>query len=133
MNIDQLEALLSGKRLEPLIVGHIYDPKLMCVVRAANTDAILLSPDTIVKQRRLHPDIGLDEYYLLPDVIRYGMVAQEHAEQLIFCYHHHTDRRFLLVVEATIQGMLFAIAFRRTTPRQTESILEGALLLRNHA
>src|SRR5690349_339722 len=84
MNIDHLEALLSGKRLEPLIVGHVYDPKLMCVVRAANTDAILLSPDTIVKQRRLHPDIGLDEYYLLPDVIRYGWLLRSTQNNSFF-------------------------------------------------
>src|SRR5580704_11167001 len=130
MNIDHLRALLSGERRKPIIVDHIFDPDLMAVIGDA-TLKILLSYETIVKQRRQNPDIGLEEYYLLPDAIRYGMAAQEDSEQLIFSYNHHSNRRFLVIVERTSRGELFVISFHRTTPRQTQSILAGALVLRS--
>jgi hypothetical protein len=133
MNIDHLRALLSGERQEPVVVGHIYDPALMSVIGVAKTHEVLLSPETVVKQRRQNPDIGLEEYYILPDAIRYGMVAQEYAEQLLFCYDHHTGRRFLVVVETTLEGKLFVVSFHRTRPRQTKAILDRASLLRKHA
>jgi hypothetical protein len=133
MNIDHLRALLSGERQEPVVVGHIYDPALIRVVRAANTHAVLLSRHTIVKQARKHQDIGFDEYCIMPDALRFGLVAQEYAEQLIFCYDHHTGRRFRLMVKGTLRGELFVTSFHRTAPRQTKAILARADILRKHA
>ena len=133
MNLDHLRALLLGDRQEPVVVGHIYDPALVQVVRAANTHAVLLSQATVVKQAKRHPDIGFEEYCIMPDVLRFGMVAQEHAEQLIFCYEHHTEHRFRLVVKGTILGELFMTSFHRTAPRQTRAILDRADILRRHA
>ena len=106
MNIDHLRALLSGERQEPVVVGHIYDPALVRVIRAARTHAVVLSRDNVVKQANKHPDIGFEQYRLLPYVLRYGMVAQEWAEQLIFCWHDHDGRSYRLMVKGTIRGGL---------------------------
>jgi len=87
---DHLRALLSGERRELVIVGAIYDPALVRVIRAAH--AVLLSRDAIVKQERRHPDIQFAQYCLIPYVLRYGVVAQEWAEQLIFSWVDPTKR-----------------------------------------
>jgi hypothetical protein len=77
MDIDHLRALLSGERQEPSSYRHRLRPALVRVIRAANTHAVLLSRDTVVKQAIRHPGIGFDQYRLLPYVIHYGMVAQK--------------------------------------------------------
>lgn len=118
MNIDHLRALLSGERQEPVVVGHIYDPALVRVIRAARTHAVVLSRDNIVKQERTHPDIRFEQYLLLPYVLRYGMVAQEWAEQLIFCWHDHDERAYRLMIKGTIRGEIFAESFHRLKEHQ---------------
>ena len=133
MNIDHLRALLSGERQEPVVVGHIYDPALCRVIRAARTYAVLLSRDTIVKQARRHPDVGFERYCLLPYVLRYGMVAQEWAEQLIFCWRDHDERGYRLMVKGTIRGEIFVESFHRLADKQTKAILARADFLRKHA
>lgn len=112
----------------------IYDPALVRVVRAANTHAVLLSRDTIVKQERRHPDIRFEHYQRLPYVLRYGMVAQEWAEQLIFSWVDHDERRYRLMVKGTADGRLFVTSFHRLDAGQVRrSILDRAMLLRQHA
>jgi hypothetical protein len=134
MDIDHLRALLSGERQEPVIVGHIYDPALSRVIRAVNTHAVLLSRDTVVKQAKRHPDIGIEQYALLPYVLRYGMVAQEWAEQLIFCWDDHDGRRYRLMVKGTVRKEIFVTSFHRLAEKQTKRIIDrGAMLLRRHA
>jgi hypothetical protein len=133
MDIDHLRALLTGERQEPVVVGAIYDPALVRVIRAVNTHAVLLSRDTIVKQQIRHPDIGFEEYCLLPYVLRYGMVSQEWSEQLIFSWNDHTEKRYRLMIKATAKCELFATSFHRLAVRQTRSILNRGMLLRRHA
>jgi hypothetical protein len=68
----------------------------------------------------------------VPDALRFGMVAQETAEQLIFCYDHHTERRFRLMIKGTLRGELFVTSFHRIARHQTKAILVRADLLRKH-
>jgi hypothetical protein len=133
MNIDHLRALLSGERQEPVVVGHIYDPALVRVIRAARSHAVLLSHYTIVKQADRHPDVRFERYSLLPYVLRYGMVAQEWAEQLFFCWHDHDGRSYRLMVKGTIRGELFVDSFHRLKEGQIKAILARSTLLRPHA
>jgi hypothetical protein len=98
-----------------------------------SSPSVLLSWETVVKQNAKHPDIGVEDYCLIPEIVRSGMVAQEHANQLIFCYHHRSGRRFRLTINTTIIGEIFVTSFHRTSPRQTKAILARATLLRRHA
>jgi hypothetical protein len=61
MNIDHLRALLSLERQEPVVLCHLDDPALAGFVGAMSTRPVLLSWETVVKQKRQHPDIGLEE------------------------------------------------------------------------
>jgi hypothetical protein len=132
MNIDHLRAL-SGERQEPVVVGHIYDPALVRVIRAARTHVVLLSRDNVVKQSDRHPDIGVEQYRLVPYALRYGMVVQEWAEQLMFCWHDHDGRSYRLMVKGTIRGEIFAESFHRLKQHQMKAILSRGTLLRPHA
>jgi hypothetical protein len=119
MNIDHLRALLSLERQEPVVLCHLDDPALAGIVGSMRTPPVLLSWETVVKQHARHSDLTFEDYCLIPDVVRIGMVAQRKANQLIFCYHHRSGRRFRLVIKATLPGELFVVSFHRTAPRQT--------------
>jgi hypothetical protein len=133
MNIDHLRALLSGERQEPVVIGHIYDPALVRVIRAARTHAVLLSRDNLVKQGLRHSDIGFEQYRLLPYVLRYGMVAQERSEQLVFCWHDHDGQSYRLMIKGTIRGEIFVESFHRLKQHQIKAVLARADILRKHA
>jgi hypothetical protein len=133
MNIDHLRALLSLERQEPVVLCHLDDPALAGIVGSMAARLVLLSWETVVKQKARHPDIGFAEYCLVPEIVRLGLAVQEHANQLTFCYHHSSGRRFRLMLKATIIGELFVTSLHRTSPHQTKAILARATLLRRHA
>jgi hypothetical protein len=133
MNIDHLRALLSLQRQEPVVLCHLDDPALAGFVGAMSTRPVLLSWETVVKQKRKHPDIGFGEYRIVPDAVRLGLVAQDRPNHLTFCYNAPSDRRYQLVIKATFAAELFVMSFHRTRPRQTKAILARATLLRKHA
>jgi len=133
MDIDHLRALLAGEREEPVVVGAIHEPGLVRVVRAANTHAVLLSRATVVKQADRHPDIGFEQYRLLPYVLRYGVVAQEWGDHLIFSWVDHDERRYRLMIISTTRGDLYVTSFHRLAAKQIKAVLERGLLLRRHA
>jgi hypothetical protein len=133
MNIDHLRALLSGERPEPVVVGHIYDPGLVRLIRAADRHAVLLSQDTIIKQRCRHPDVGFEQYRLLPYIFRYGAVGQEWPDQLVFSWVDHDERRYRAMVKSTARKELFVTSLHRCKTRQIKAILDRAMILRRHA
>jgi hypothetical protein len=61
------------------------------------------------------------------------MVAQEWAEQLIFCWYDHDGRSYRLMVKGTIHGEIFAESFHRLKAHQIKAILDRSMLLRPHA
>jgi hypothetical protein len=133
MDVDHLRALLAGERQEPLIVGHVYDPALVRLIRAANAHAVLLSRDTVIKQESRHPDIGFDQYRLLPYILRYGYIGQEWPDQLTFSWVDHDGRRYRAMVKATVRTELFVTSLHRCAAKQMKAIFNRAMMLRHHA
>jgi hypothetical protein len=132
MNIDHLRALLSLERAEPVVVCSLEDPTLAAIVGALHTRAVLLTWETVVKQDRRHPDIGIEEYCLIPEIARTGM-AMRQGNHLVFSYQHSSGRRFCLVIKATFGGgELLVSSLCRTKPRRTKAVLARSSLLRKH-
>jgi hypothetical protein len=132
MNIDHLRALLSLERAEPVVVCSLEDTVLAGIVGAFQTRAVLLSWETVVKQNRRHPDIGIEEYCLIPEIVRTGM-AMWQGNRLVFSYQHSSGRRFWLVIKATLLGHeLFVASLYRTKPRRTKAALGRSILVRKH-
>lgn len=136
MDTDHLRALLAGERQEPIVVGAIHRPELVRTIGAPGLHAVLLSADTIVKQRLQHPDIDVDDYRTAPYALRYGLVLwlPEWPRQLTFCFNDHDGRRYRLFVKSTLRGDgLFVTSLHRTKPRQTKALLKRGTILRAHA
>ena len=59
MNIDHLRALLSLEWAEPVVVRSLEDPALAAIVGAVQARAVLLTWDTVVKQKNTTLILGL--------------------------------------------------------------------------
>ena len=48
----------------------------------AKQKAVLLSDETLAKQKKHHPELALNEYRLIPEIVRKGMVIREKDARL---------------------------------------------------
>lgn len=133
MDIHDLSKLLSGDRLPPIQVGVIYDVDISRAI-GATTHVVLLSKETVFKQKNEHPDLQDEEYGILPDAIRYGLVIHERArpECLTICYNRREGQQYLVALKGTKTGAVFVTSFHKMRPRQTRSYLDRGDRLRNH-
>ncbi len=96
----------------------------------AKQKAVLLSEATLVKQKRNHPELKLDEYQLIPEVIAKGKVIQA-GEQNLYFYAVH-GRLYKVVVKRTEDRQEnYLTTFHRKSIKQLNSELAKGKLLRN--
>ena len=109
----------------------------LAAAMGAKTCQVFLSKDTLMKQLDKHPDIRTRHYAWLPEIIRDGMVIQEHRrrDRLSICYEHPSDpgKRFRTVIKSTVNGAeVYVSSFHRTKPGQTRALLGRGRMLRAH-
>ena len=133
MNIDDLSRLLSGESLPPIQVGVIYEARL-CQAIHATTHTVLLSKETVVKQKKEHPDLKNEDYWVIPDAIHHGLVIHERARPacLTICYNRREGERYMVALKGTNSGAIFVTSFHKMRPRQTRSFLKRGNMLRQH-
>jgi hypothetical protein len=102
----------------------VLDEELARLVQAKR-QAVLLSAETMDKQRRHHPELEPEEYQLIPDVIERGEVMPQGADKLVF--FHTPTRLYKAVVKATQnREELFVNDFHRTDERERLRMLKKA-------
>ena len=133
MNTDDLSRLLSGANLSPIQVGVIHEVRL-CQAIHATTHAVLLSKETVVKQKKEHSDLTLEHYRLIPDAIRHGLVIHERARPdcLTICYNRREGERYVVALKGASSGAIFVTSFHKMRPRQIRSFLKRGDKLRLH-
>lgn len=133
MGIHNLARLLSGENLLPIQVGVIYEVGIARAI-GATTHKVLLSKETVSKQKIEHPDLQDEDYSILPDAIRYGLVIQERVrpECLTICYNRREGERYMVALKGARSGAIFVTSFHKMRPRQIRSFLKRGDTLRNH-
>jgi len=109
--------LVTGKLQGKAPVGWIDD----AITRAIGSKVrrIDLSSDTIAKQRRVHPELTLDEYRLLPEIIARGLVIQDGASTVVF--YKRAGRIYKVAAKRTASGRAaFVTSFRRVEQPERE-------------
>lgn len=75
------------------------------------TQLVRLSPDTLGKQRREHPELNLTEYTFVQDAVDRGETIQDGQRSLVYLLE---EAEYVTVVKATKSGKaLFMTSFRR--------------------
>jgi hypothetical protein len=95
----------------------------------SKNNAVMLSADTLAKQRANHPELTPDEYRLIPDVVDRGQVIDRGDNKLVF--FHMADRLYKLSLKVTgNRDGLFVTTFYRTNPREFERDLRKGVIVR---
>ena len=82
VNEADLIQLLAGDITRSIHVCDI-EPELAAAINAITT-TVLLSPDTVKKQRLCHPELNLEHYRLIPEIIQYGLVLRDSPQSITF-------------------------------------------------
>jgi hypothetical protein len=118
MNLKHLSALYEGLRTDQLIVCHIDDATAAAL--GARHARVLLSDDTMRKQRAHHTDLVLEHYTILPALLRSGEYRQDCASGAVIIY---TDTvrfscNFRAYVKVCHRGNLWLTSFNLLRDRQ---------------
>ena len=96
----------------------------------AQQKAVLLSDETLVKQKVSHPDLTVEEYQLLPEIFHKGRVIRENEHNIHF--YAIRGRLYKAVVKITQKRHESYLAtFHRARKKQVESETRKGLLIRD--
>jgi hypothetical protein len=118
MNRDHLFQLFNGLRIDALVVGHI-EANLATQIGALR-NRVLLSNDTMMKQRLHHPDLELRDYWSLPACLSFGEVRKDANRSAIILF---TDEvlngcNYRAAIKATNDGKeIYCVSFNRLRDR----------------
>lgn len=94
----------------------------------AKTDIVRISPETMAKQLKVHPELAADEYGFVQDALDRGKAIQESEQSMIFLLE---DAGYVSVVKATATGKaLFLTSFRRLSSEEAKRQREIQRLMR---
>ena len=81
------------------------------------TRVVVLSPETAVKQAAKHPEIGMSQYRLLPELIEKGEIFECRKKHHLLFFHRFDDRLYGAVVKQTRNNELFLTSFHDSQRR----------------
>lgn len=117
------DQLVSGQVNGTAPVAWLDDQVLKALdVQVRRVD---LSSDTIAKQMARHPEITLDEYQQLPDLLQTGLVVGDGTGEAVRVYGQLGDGQpYAAVVKRTGSGQaLFLVSFYRVNMGQVQAAL----------
>jgi uncharacterized protein with gpF-like domain len=94
----------------------------------ARTRVVMLSADTVEKQRKAHPELSVNEYKLVAQAVAKGRAIKDGPRSLVYVF---TDAKgYVTVVQSTQSGLgLFLKSFRRLSSDQAKRDAEVRRLL----
>ena len=96
----------------------------------AQQKAVLLSDETLAKQKVSHPDLAVEEYQLLPEIFHKGRVIRENEHNIHF--HAIRGRLYKAVVKITQKRHEnYLTTSHRARKKQVERETRGGLLIRD--
>ncbi len=86
---------------------------------SAKTQTVVLSQETLTKQKEHHPDLSLEEYELVQETIERGEMIQEDENNLTYLLKK--EQGYTSIVKSTKTGeAIFLTSFRRLPSHQLE-------------
>ena len=96
----------------------------------AKQKAVLLSDETLAKQRKHHPELALNEYRLIPEIVRKGKVIREKDAKLYF--FRRQGHLYMTTVKATEdKAENYLVTFFRARPEHMQRKQRKGELIRN--
>ena len=87
----------------------------------AKQKAVLLSDETLAKQKQHHLELTLMEYRLLPKMVNTGMVIKEPGQRLVLFESKSTGKLYMAVIKTTESSHEnYLTSFRHTTDKDMQ-------------
>lgn len=109
-------------------VGRLDDALADAI--GARTRVPLLSAQTLAKNREAHPEVTLEEYLRLPEIIEAGLAIQDSPVSLVLV--REIERRYFAALKATRSGeAIYVTSLRRMDrPQELERLKRRGKVLR---
>lgn len=134
MNFAHFQGLYDGDRVDPVIVCNIERP--LAVALGAKVLRVLLSAETIEKQKRRHAELSSDDYMVLRPALLFGEWRQDGPGSAVILYidRHCLGTGVRTVVKVTADGRkIFVKSFCRMRDRSYRAELRKPFpILRQH-
>ena len=96
----------------------------------AKQKAVLLSDETLAKQKKHHPELALNEYRLIPEIVRKGKVIREKDARLYF--FQRQGHLYMATVKATEdKAENYLVTFFRVRPEHMQRKQRRGELIRD--
>lgn len=126
MNFDHFLSLYDGVRYDPVIVGHI--PNALAAKLGAARGRVLLSHDTLVKQRAHHPDLTVDDYRVLAPTLMMGEYRQDtpRTARILYCDTVYNSCYYRAAIKTPLDDprRIYVVSFNRVRERQARQMLQ---------
>lgn len=134
MNFSHFEGLYRGQRIDRVIVCNLH-PEIVTAI-GGRVNRVFLSPETLEKQRRRHPDLQEFHYRALKPALHYGEYRQDSPRSavVLFVDTKLTGLSYRAHVKATTNGReIYANSFCLLGNRQYRAELRRPYpVLRKH-
>lgn len=134
MNFTHFRGLYEGLRIDPVIVCNIE--RRLADALGASVTRVLLSIETLEKQKSRHPDLLPEDYVALRPAILFGEVRQDGPRQavVLFVDRHRIGYGVRAYLKVTENGRrIYATSFCRLNERKYRRELAKPLpIIREH-
>ncbi|MFW2439115.1 MAG: phage minor head protein [Arenicellales bacterium] len=127
VNSVAFKNLFDGKISGVAPVGYISEP--LSASLGANTRKVVLSEESLIKQKERHPDLEFEEYLNLPDVFEVGLIVKD--EEQVAVFFHEKSYLYKAVVKSTKDGSeLYLTSFHRATAKNLRGVRKRGEVIR---
>ncbi|GAA0615061.1 hypothetical protein GCM10009422_07590 [Brevundimonas kwangchunensis] len=134
MNFAHFQGLYDGLRTDPVIVCNIE--RELADAIGARVTRVLLSAETLAKQKLRHPDLVPDDYTALRPAILFGECRRDGPNQMVILFvdRHRLGYGVRAYLKATADGRkIYAVSFCKMNERKYRRELAKPLqVIRNH-
>lgn len=122
------ERFIRGEAVGIAPVGHI-DGTLAAAI-GSRAREVRLSSDTMGKQRVNHSELTVEEYRLLPDIMKRGLVIKENKNNVLM-FFFHSGQWYRATVKRTADGEeLFLVSFHRAKAKDLRRLRRRGTVIR---
>jgi hypothetical protein len=110
-----------------VFIGHLHDAARTAL--ESDTSAVFLSAETLVKQRREHPELTREEYLALPTVLATPDLVLQWEGLRVAVLHAGPHDLVAVIKTTTLRHENYLVSFRRTERKDVLRMVRKARVI----
>lgn len=128
-----VETAVQGPAFERFVAGKDQGAFPVAVLRPqdqarlqADTSVAYLSAQTVAKQQARHPEIGIDDYRRVPEIVESGEAYEQGLDRLVYLFEGEQVWRLAMKTTAK-RDELYVVSLFRTSPAKARREIQERL------